>query len=78
MCRSNNGAPDSEKGGRPPARSQQVNREMWARSSSRYQVIGLSLVSFALYSRFMRASMLDVISSDYVRTARAKACPSGA
>jgi peptide/nickel transport system permease protein len=35
-------------------------------------VITLSLVSFALYSRFMRASMLDVINSDYVRTARAK------
>jgi peptide/nickel transport system permease protein len=38
-------------------------------------VIGLSLVSFALYSRFMRASMLDVINSDYVRTARAKGLP---
>jgi peptide/nickel transport system permease protein len=38
-------------------------------------MIGLSLVSFALYSRFMRASMLDVINSDYVRTARAKGVP---
>jgi peptide/nickel transport system permease protein len=35
-------------------------------------VIGLAIVSFALYSRFMRASMLDVINTDYVRTARAK------
>jgi peptide/nickel transport system permease protein len=35
-------------------------------------VIGLTVVSFALYSRFMRASMLDVINADYVRTARAK------
>jgi ABC-type dipeptide/oligopeptide/nickel transport system permease component len=35
-------------------------------------VITLSVVSFALYSRYMRASMLDVINSDYVRTARAK------
>jgi peptide/nickel transport system permease protein len=34
-------------------------------------VIGLTVVSFALYSRFMRASMLDVINADYVRTARA-------
>ena len=33
------------------------------------------LVSFALYSRYMRASMLDVINSDYVRTARAKGLP---
>ena len=32
----------------------------------------LCVVNFALYSRFMRAAMLDVINSDYVRTARAK------
>ena len=32
----------------------------------------LCIISFAGYSRFMRASMLDVINSDYVRTARAK------
>jgi peptide/nickel transport system permease protein len=32
----------------------------------------LCIISFALYSRFMRASMLDVINSDYARTARAK------
>src|SRR5437660_3168466 len=38
-------------------------------------VITLTVVSFALYSRFMRASMLDVINSDYVRTARAKGLP---
>jgi peptide/nickel transport system permease protein len=30
------------------------------------------VISFALYSRYMRAAMLDVINSDYVRTARAK------
>jgi peptide/nickel transport system permease protein len=35
-------------------------------------IMTLSIISFALYSRFMRASMLDVINSDYVRTARAK------
>jgi peptide/nickel transport system permease protein len=35
-------------------------------------VIGLTVISFALYSRYMRASMLDVINTDYVRTARAK------
>jgi peptide/nickel transport system permease protein len=38
-------------------------------------VIGLMIVSFALYSRYMRASMLDVINTDYVRTARAKGLP---
>jgi peptide/nickel transport system permease protein len=32
----------------------------------------LAIISFALYSRYMRASMLDVINTDYVRTARAK------
>jgi peptide/nickel transport system permease protein len=35
----------------------------------------LLVISFALYSRYMRASMLDVINSDYVRTARAKGVP---
>lgn len=32
----------------------------------------LILIGFAGYSRYTRASMLDVMSSDYVRTARAK------
>ena len=35
-------------------------------------IITLLVISFATYSRYMRASMLDVINSDYVRTARAK------
>jgi peptide/nickel transport system permease protein len=35
-------------------------------------VMTLCVISFALYSRYMRAAMLDVINSDYVRTARAK------
>jgi peptide/nickel transport system permease protein len=38
-------------------------------------VATLTVVSFALYSRYMRATMLDVINSDYVRTARAKGLP---
>ncbi len=38
-------------------------------------ILTLMVVSFALYSRYMRASMLDVINSDYVRTARAKGVP---
>lgn len=38
-------------------------------------VMTLCVVSFALYSRYMRASMLDVVNSDYVRTARAKGVP---
>jgi peptide/nickel transport system permease protein len=35
-------------------------------------IMTLLIISFALYSRYMRASMLDVINSDYIRTARAK------
>ncbi len=35
-------------------------------------VIVLMIASVATYSRYMRASMLEVINSDYVRTARAK------
>jgi peptide/nickel transport system permease protein len=35
-------------------------------------VITLTIISLAVYSRYMRASMLDVLNTDYVRTARAK------
>ncbi len=35
-------------------------------------VLVLMVASIATYSRYMRASMLEVVNSDYVRTARAK------
>ncbi len=35
----------------------------------------LMIVNMAGYSRYMRASMLEVVNSDYVRTARAKGLP---
>ena len=35
-------------------------------------VLVLMIASIATYSRYMRASMLEVVNSDYVRTARAK------
>jgi peptide/nickel transport system permease protein len=35
----------------------------------------LAILSIALYSRFLRASMLEVVNSDYIRTARAKGLP---
>jgi peptide/nickel transport system permease protein len=35
-------------------------------------VIAISVLSMASYSRFTRASMLEVLNSDYIRTARAK------
>jgi peptide/nickel transport system permease protein len=38
-------------------------------------IMTLCIISFAQYSRYMRASMLDVLNTDYVRTARAKGLP---
>ena len=38
-------------------------------------VMTLAVLSVAQYSRYMRASMLEVINSDYIRTARAKGLP---
>jgi peptide/nickel transport system permease protein len=35
-------------------------------------IITLAVISYAAYSRFTRASMLETMSSDYVRTAKAK------
>ena len=35
-------------------------------------IVVLAVANIAVYSRFMRASMLEVVNSDYVRTARAK------
>jgi ABC-type dipeptide/oligopeptide/nickel transport system permease component len=35
-------------------------------------VLTLAIIGIAGYSRFMRASMLEVVNADYVRTARAK------
>ncbi|MGH9186931.1 MAG: ABC transporter permease [Acidimicrobiales bacterium] len=37
--------------------------------------ITLILISYAVYSRYTRSSMLDVMNADYVRTARAKGVP---
>lgn len=38
-------------------------------------VATLAIISVGLYSRFMRTAMLEVINSDYIRTARAKGVP---
>ncbi|MBC6935447.1 MAG: ABC transporter permease [Chloroflexi bacterium] len=35
-------------------------------------VLTISLISIATYSRYIRSTMLEVINSDYIRTARAK------
>ncbi len=39
--------------------------------------LSLGIVSSALLLRIMRTSMLEVLSSDYIRTARAKGAPGG-
>lgn len=40
-------------------------------------VLALSYASLAGLSRFMRVGMIDIIRSDYIRTARAKGCREG-
>ena len=35
-------------------------------------VISMSFISLASYSRYIRSTMLDVLSQDYIRTARSK------
>ncbi len=40
--------------------------------------IVLSIVSMAAYIRYLRASMVEVLHDDYIRTARAKGLPEGA
>ena len=37
--------------------------------------IVLALVSTAVWSRYMRSSMLDVVNQDYIRTAKSKGVP---
>lgn len=38
-------------------------------------VLTLTLVSYALFSRYMRSSAIDSLAQDYIRTARAKGLP---
>ena len=38
-------------------------------------VITLTLVTYALFSRYMRSSAIDTLAQDYIRTARAKGLP---
>lgn len=56
--------------------------DVWGRIEAYfYHLIGPSLtlvaIGFAGYSRYMRASMLDHLNADYVRTARAKGAGEG-
>lgn len=38
-------------------------------------VLSISLISFAAYSRYIRSTMLEVLSQDYIRTAKSKGLP---
>jgi peptide/nickel transport system permease protein len=38
-------------------------------------VLSISVIEFAAYSRYIRSTMLEVLSQDYIRTARAKGLP---
>ena len=60
--------------GRRPAASPAPSPQQIYAYSGAYILPTLCLVAiqFALYSRFQRASMLDTLNADYVRTARAK------
>jgi peptide/nickel transport system permease protein len=40
-------------------------------------ILTLTLVSFALFTRYMRSSAIDTLAQDYIRTARAKGVPEG-
>jgi peptide/nickel transport system permease protein len=39
-------------------------------------VFSIAFISFASYSRYVRSTMLEVMSQDYIRTAKAKGLPS--
>jgi peptide/nickel transport system permease protein len=38
-------------------------------------VLSLSVIYFAAYSRYVRSTMLEVMSQDYIRTAKSKGLP---
>ena len=38
-------------------------------------VLSISIISFAAYSRYIRSTMLEVMSQDYIRTAKSKGLP---
>ncbi len=63
-------APSSRRPAPAPSATCSTWRTTWC-----CPTLTLSLVYLAQYSRLARASMLDVLGSDYVRTARAKGLP---
>lgn len=52
-----------------PSQARNVGELIWIMT---LPIITLSIISIAGYSRFIRSNMLEVINSDFIRTARAK------
>jgi peptide/nickel transport system permease protein len=52
-----------------PAQAKNLSELVWYMT---LPVLTISVISIAAYSRFIRSNMLEVINSDYVRTARSK------
>jgi peptide/nickel transport system permease protein len=71
-----NGRPIATVGSGTPNLNQ-ISDSFWIHGLDTYThlllpTISLCLISIAGYSRYMRANLLDVMNSDYIRTARAK------
>jgi peptide/nickel transport system permease protein len=71
-----NGRPIATVGSGTPNLSS-ISTSFWIHGLDTYThlllpTISLCLISIAGYSRYMRANLLDVMNSDYIRTARAK------
>ena len=72
------GRPIATVGSQTPQLSQNTN--FWIGTIDTYThivlpIIAIILISLAAYTRYMRASMLEVMNLDYIRTARAKGLP---
>jgi peptide/nickel transport system permease protein len=52
-----------------PSQAKTLGEYIWIMT---LPVLTISLISIAAYSRYIRSNMLEVINSDYIRTARAK------
>ncbi len=52
-----------------PSQAENLGELIWTMT---LPVLTISLISIAAYSRFIRSNMLEVINSDYIRTARSK------
>jgi peptide/nickel transport system permease protein len=71
-----NGRPIATIGSQTPG----LGGDFWVQTLDKYThlilpTIALILVSFASYTRYSRASLLEVMNQDYIRTARAKGLP---